>query len=52
MATCMGMGEASGTAAALAVKGEIAPKDVDISVLRNTLLSNGAILTTGKKWKY
>ena len=52
MATCMGMGEAAGTAAALAVKNNIAPKDVDIMLLRNALLSNGAILTTGKKWKY
>lgn len=52
MGTCMGMGEAAGTAAAMAVKHGIDPKDVSVPELRSTLLANGAILTTGKKWDY
>ena len=52
MATCMGMGEAAGTAAAIAVKEGIDPKDVSVAQLQETLLANGAILTTGKKWDY
>ena len=52
MATCMGLGEAAGTAAVLAVNQEIAPKDVSVPQLRDALLANGAILTTGKKWNY
>lgn len=52
MATCMGLGEAAGTAAALALQTKVDPKDVDITLLRETLLNNNAILTTGKKWDY
>ena len=52
MATCMGLGEAAGTAAALALQTKCDPKDVDITLLRQTLLNKGAILTTGKKWDY
>ena len=52
MATCMGLGEAAGTAAVLAVNQKIAPKDVSVPQLRGALLANGAILTTGKKWNY
>jgi len=52
MATCMGLGEAAGTAAVLAVNQKIAPKDVSVPQLRDALLANGAILTTGKKWNY
>jgi hypothetical protein len=52
MATCMGLGEAAGTAAVLAVNQKIAPKDVSVPQLRDTLLANGAILTTGKRWNY
>lgn len=52
MGTCMGMGEAAGTAAALAIRQGIDPKDVSIPELRETLLDNHAILTTGKKWDY
>lgn len=52
MGTCMGMGEAAGTAAALAIRQHIDPKDVDIQELKQTLLANGVILTTGKKWNY
>lgn len=50
MGTCMGMGEAAGTAAALAVQWSTAPKDIAPAVLREKLLENNAILTTGKKW--
>lgn len=52
MATCMGMGEAAGTAAALSLQTKCDPKDLDITLLRQTLLKNNAILTTGKKWNY
>ncbi len=52
MGTCMGMGEAAGTAAALAVRQGIDPKDVSVPELREKLLANGAILTTGKKWDW
>ena len=52
MGTCMGMGEAAGVAASLAVKKGIDPKDVAIPELREALLAKGAILTTGKKWDW
>jgi hypothetical protein len=52
MATCMAMGEAAGTAAALSVQQKIDPKDLDTKLLTDTLLKNGAILRTGKKWSY
>ena len=52
MGTCMGMGEAAGTAAALALRKGIAPKDIDPEELRKILLANHAILTTGKKWDW
>ena len=45
-------GGAAGTAAVLAVNQKIAPKDVSVPQLRDALLANGAILTTGKKWNY
>ncbi|MBO4377785.1 MAG: FAD-dependent oxidoreductase [Clostridia bacterium] len=45
MPQCMCMGEAAGTAAALALESDILPRDVDVSVLRERLLKNGAILT-------
>jgi hypothetical protein len=44
MGTCMGTGEASGTAAALAVEKGIPPKELDINLLRDTLIKNGVIL--------
>lgn len=44
MAQCMAMGEAAGTAAALSVKGGIAPADVDVVALRSVLAENGVIL--------
>ncbi len=40
----MAMGQAAGTAAALAVKEDITPKDVDPSLLRSTLISQGVKL--------
>ena len=52
MATCMAMGEAAGTAAALSVQQKVDPKDLDTKLLTDTLLKNGAILRTGKKWSY
>ena len=44
MPPCMGMGQAAGTAAALAVKGGCTVRDVDTTVLRETLKKNGAYL--------
>lgn len=43
-AQCMVMGEAAGTAAALAAKNHVSPKNVDIKELRNVLKENGVIL--------
>ena len=45
MPQCMCMGEAAGTAAALALENGVLPRDVDVSILRERLLKNGAILT-------
>lgn len=44
MGQCMAMGEAAGTAAALAVESSREPADVDVDVLRGRLRANGAIL--------
>lgn len=44
MPPCMGMGQAAGTAAGLAVKGNITPRQVDAQALRETLKKNGAYL--------
>ena len=44
MPPCMGMGQAAGTAAALAVKGGTTVRDVDPQALRETLKKNGAYL--------
>ncbi|MGN0231659.1 MAG: FAD-dependent oxidoreductase [Muribaculaceae bacterium] len=43
-ASCMGIGQAAGAAAALSVKHEVDVKDVDIAELRATLLAFGANL--------
>jgi hypothetical protein len=43
MGTCMAMGEAAGTAAGLAVKSSIAPREVDVKALQDTLKQQGAI---------
>jgi hypothetical protein len=42
--TAMLMGEAAGSAAALALNRGCAPRDVDVEQLRALLLKNGAIL--------
>ena len=44
MGTCFAVSEAAGTGAALAVRHDIAPKDVDVNEIRQILLKNGGIL--------
>jgi hypothetical protein len=44
MAQCMAMGQAAGTAAAMAAKGDGTTRGVDVSGLRDRLRSDGAIL--------
>jgi hypothetical protein len=44
MGTCMGMGHAAGTAAAMAVQNGVTPRSLDIQTLQRTLLSQGAYL--------
>jgi glycine/D-amino acid oxidase-like deaminating enzyme len=44
MATCMAMGQAAGTAAAMAGAAGIAPRAVDVAVLRARLEADGALL--------
>lgn len=51
MGTCMGMGEAAGTAAAIAVKNNIAINNIPIPELRDKLIKNRVILNIGKKWE-
>ncbi|HJY83407.1 MAG TPA: FAD-dependent oxidoreductase, partial [Candidatus Binatia bacterium] len=41
---CMATGEAAGTAAALAVRGETEPKSVNVKLLQRRLAECGAIL--------
>lgn len=43
-AQCMAMGEAAGVAAALSIKENVSPRNLDIQNLRNVLLENGVIL--------
>jgi hypothetical protein len=43
-ATAMGMGQAAGTAAALAVAADSSPRDIAVSTLQGKLLDQGAIL--------
>lgn len=43
-ATCMAMGQAAGTAAALAVKSGVTPRKISLELLRNTLKEQGAVL--------
>ena len=45
MPQCMSIGHAAGIAAAMAIKGGIAPEKVDVAELRKTLLAENAILT-------
>jgi len=44
MAQCMAMGQAAGTAAAMATRKSFSPKDVDPGDLRATLRKNGAVV--------
>ena len=43
-AQCMALGEAAGTAAAMAVKESLTPKTVDVRKLRERLKKNGAVI--------
>lgn len=44
MATCMAMGQAAGTAAALAVRSGVAPRSLDVAEVRASLADDGALL--------
>ena len=44
MGTCVAIGQAAGTAAALAVKGGVAPRAVDVGELRRALREAGALV--------
>lgn len=44
MATCMAMGEAAGRAAALSIRGNASPRDIDVGTLRKELREHGAYL--------
>jgi hypothetical protein len=44
MATCMAMGQAAGSAAAMAVAAGVAPRAVDVVLLRERLARDGALL--------
>ena len=44
MATCMAIGQAAGTAAAMAVDAGVAPRDVDVQALRARLSADGALV--------
>jgi hypothetical protein len=44
MGTCMGMGHAVGTAAALAIQEGATPRQLDVSKLQQVLLRQGAYL--------
>jgi hypothetical protein len=44
MAQCMAMGQAAGTAAAMAVAAGRDPRDIDVAALRSRLRSDGAVL--------
>ena len=44
MATCMVMGQAAGTASALALEAGLSPRNVDVQRLREVLRSQGAVL--------
>ena len=44
MATCMAMGQAAGTAAAIAIRDDVPPRAVDVGALRERLAADGALL--------
>jgi hypothetical protein len=41
---CIAMGEAAGTAAAIAIKQGISPRKVDYGILQSTLMKQGVLL--------
>jgi hypothetical protein len=43
---CMATGQAAGTAAAMAVRARVSPRDIDVPALQERLTAAGAILTT------
>ena len=45
--SCMAQGQAVGTAAALCAKGGTAPRNINVGLLRNTLLRDGVFLGNG-----
>jgi FAD dependent oxidoreductase/FAD binding domain len=49
MAPTMSIGEAAGTSAALCVKTKKSPKDIDVEMLRNQLIKQGAEIGQNKK---
>jgi hypothetical protein len=44
MPPCMGMGQAAGTAAALAIKAATTVRDCDVKLLQKALVDNGCVL--------
>jgi len=44
MAQCMAMGQAAGTAAAMASRQAVSPKEIDVPALRDILRKDGAVL--------
>lgn len=46
--TCLAMGQATGIASAMAIDANVAPKNIDTDLLREKLLSQGAILSPKK----
>ena len=45
--TCLTMGQAAGTAAALAIKNRLTPRKIDTSLLRDKLVEQGINLKEG-----
>jgi hypothetical protein len=45
----MSIGEAAGTSAALCVKTQKSPKEIDVEMLRNQLIKQGAEIGQNKK---
>lgn len=46
---CMQTGEAAGTAAAMALKDHVTPREVDVKKLRQTLMSKGVVLDKSRQ---
>ena len=49
MAQCMAMGQAAGTAAAMAARAGVDPRGIDPAVLRERLASDGAVLSLAER---